>query len=192
MPLTLASAGWKVSTGPLVWNRRKADLGPKAGRGRLPVLWAADIDGGVIHRDPVRDSMRYLALRPSDESSMVLTDPAVLIQRTTAPEQTRRLVSASLTDNILRKWGNRVVVENHVNVVRPVAADPLIDVDTLARLLKTPTIDRVLRCLSGSVAVSAYELEALPLPDAETLTGWTQLEDAGFERAVARAYRPEA
>lgn len=190
MPLSLSSAGWKVSTGPLVWNRRKDDLGPAAGSGRVPVVWAADIDGGVIHRDPIRDSMRYLALRPSDESVMVLDHPAVVIQRTTAPEQTWRLVSASLTDDVLRKWGGRVVVENHVNVVRPVVNDPLIDVSTLARLFETSTIDRVVRCFSGSVAVSAYELEALPLPDAETLKGWAELEGAGFEEAVARAYRP--
>jgi adenine-specific DNA-methyltransferase len=39
MKTTLRSSGWRVSTGPLVWNRRKADLGPEPGPGRVPVLW---------------------------------------------------------------------------------------------------------------------------------------------------------
>jgi adenine-specific DNA-methyltransferase len=192
MPLTLSQAGWNVSTGPLVWNRRKEDLRAKPESGALPVLWAADIDGGVVHRDSERDSLRYLVMQGSDERYLVLNEPAVLVQRTTAPEQARRLVSAPLTSETLESWGGRVVVENHVNVLRPTSTllPPLIDAATLAKLLATETLDRVLRCLSGSVAVSAYELEALPLPSAEVLAAWSKMKAEVFERAVASAYRP--
>ena len=34
----------------------------------------------------------------------------------------------------------------------------------LAVLLNSDVVDQVFRCINGSVAVSAYELEALPLP----------------------------
>lgn len=190
MPNTLGSVGWRVSTGPLVWNRRKGDLSPERAVDRAVVLWAADIDGGEVHRDPARDSVRYLALSGNDERVMVLDEPAVLVQRTTAPEQSRRLVAAHLTADILAKWGGRVVVENHVNVVRPTALAPAVPADTVARLMATDTVDRVLRCLSGSVAVSAYELEALPLPDLAVLAQWTELPGEEFDHAVARAYRP--
>jgi adenine-specific DNA-methyltransferase len=190
MPLTLGSAGWKISTGPLVWNRRKTDLAPASAGSRVRVLWAADIDGGVIHRDRARDNVRFLTLSGTDEQVMVLDQPAVLIQRTTAPEQNRRLVAAYLNAEILAQWGGRIVVENHVNVARPVTGAPALSAEILYRLFATDTIDRVLRCLSGSVAVSAYELEALPLPSAEVLKQWSLLEGQEFPRAVAAAYRP--
>jgi adenine-specific DNA-methyltransferase len=188
MPLTLAAAGWKISTGPLVWNRRKHDLAANPSDSSLQILWAADIDGGVIHRDSARDSIRFLKLRGNDAAVMVLDQPAVLIQRTTAPEQARRLVAAHLSAETLRAWGGRIVVENHVNVARPRVPAPSLSAEALSRLFATDTIDRVLRCLSGSVAVSAYELEALPLPPAHVLRQWSQLEGEQFSQAVAIAY----
>lgn len=190
MPLTLATAGWKVSTGPLVWNRRKADLSASPADSRVRVLWAADIDGGVVHRDRIRDDVRFLTLRGNDDRVLVLDQPAVLVQRTTAPEQARRLVAAHLDQSTLDHWGGRVVVENHVNVLRPRISSLPLSAEALTRLFASETIDRVLRCFSGSVAVSAYELEALPLPSAEALARWSQIEGNDFNKAVAAAYRP--
>lgn len=193
MPLNVTATGWRVSTGPLVWNRRSSDLYPEPGPNRVPVLWAADLDGGRLHRDRVRDHLRYLELRvPSDRAVMVLTEPAVLVQRTTAPEQSRRLVATELTADMLNSWGGAVVVENHVNVVRPTeTVPPLLGQAALNRVLATRTLDRVLRCLSRSVAVSAYELESLPLPSAKVLREWNSLTGTALEVAVVSAYQPE-
>lgn len=190
MPLTLASAGWKVSTGPLVWNRRREDLGPEETELSARVVWAADLDGGRLHQDPSRDALRWLALRGSDAAVMLLDEPAVLVQRTTAPEQQRRVVGVELAAASLEAWGGAVVVENHVNVLRPATLAPMLSRETLTAVLATKTIDRLTRCISGSVAISAYELESLPLPDAQVLTTWEDLRGDALERAVAAAYRP--
>ena len=189
LPLRLADVGYRCSTGPLVWNRRQADLSPSPGSTAVPVVWAADIDGGRLHRDPARDLLRYLRLRASDGPSLVLTRPAVLVQRTTAPEQARRLVAAHLAESDLLAWGGRVVVENHVNVLHSIVEEPILDGPTLAAVLHSATLDRVIRSLSGSVAVSAYEIESIPLPDAETLRTWNGRTDEDLEGAVAFAYR---
>jgi adenine-specific DNA-methyltransferase len=189
MPLTIGQAGWHASTGPLVWNRRKADLHARNSRNRLPVLWGADIDGGILHRDRARDSMRYLTLSaPSDNQVMVLEEPAVLVQRTTAPEQNRRVVCAELNQEVLDSFGGRVVVENHLNVLRPTTETPLLSLNTLTRVLQTQTIDRLMRCISGSVAVSSYEIDSLPLPDLNVLTSWESLFGEDLEIAVRNAY----
>lgn len=190
MPNTLSSVGWKASTGPLVWNRRKANLHAELGSGRAPIIWAADIDGGVVHRDRARDSTRYLALEGTDLDVMVLDHPALLVQRTTAPEQTRRLVVAALTQDALDALGGMVVVENHVNVLRASCEQPKISMATLARVLATTTLDRVMRSLSGSVAVSAYELAAIPLPADDVLAAWETLRDDELDAAVRATYRP--
>lgn len=192
MPLNLSSAGWRVSTGPLVWNRRRADLHAEPGTARLPVLWAADIDGGHLHRDRARGLMRYLQTgTDADRAVMTLSEPAVVVQRTTAPEQTRRIVAVELTVDDLTEWGGALVVENHVNVIRPTTPTPALSRSTLARVLATPTMDRLMRCLAGSVAVSAYELESLPLPGAEVLSIWETLTVDALNTAVASAYHPE-
>jgi len=190
--LTLRDCGWRASTGPLVWNRRKDDLFPEPAPGRFPVIWAADVDGGSLHQDPQRDSLRFIALEADKRPTYCLQSPAVLVQRTTAPEQGRRVVSVELSRALLAEWGGRVVVENHVNVLRPASGrPPAISLGTLNAVLATQTIDRVMRCVSGSVAVSAYELEALPLPDEGTLASWEVLRGEALERAVANAYRPK-
>lgn len=193
MPLSLRSVGWRVSTGPLVWNRRRADLNPVRGKDMAPVLWAADLDGGKLHCDSRRDRLRWLSLQGNDASVLLLEEPAILVQRTTAPEQQRRVVCVELTPALLSEWGGAIVVENHVNVIRAVGpAKPLLSRPALAAVLSTRTIDQLMRCISGSVAVSAYELESLPLPDAATLATWEPLRGEALESAVSASYRTAA
>src|SRR5580704_17653444 len=59
-----------------------------------------------------------------------------------------------------------VTVENHLNMLIPTAAKPIIPPALLSAFLNSSAADRAFRCLSGSVAVSAYERESLPLPSA--------------------------
>lgn len=188
-PATLATLGWRVSTGPLVWNRRKTDLYRHAGRERHPILWAADIDGGTVHRDARRAATRYIKLRDeADRRVMLLREPSVLVQRTTSPEQRRRLVAAVLDNNQLADFDGAVVIENHINVLRPTSPDPSLTAELLGRLLSTETLDHVTRCISGSVALSAYELSALPFPDPTVLRQWEVLDDDDLAVAVAETY----
>lgn len=189
LPETLASLGWQVSTGPLVWNRRKADLHARRDAQRVRVLWAGDIDSARVQQDPRRDNMRYLSLASErDRAVNVLNEPAVLVQRTSAPESPRKLVAAPLGQDILNPTGG-VVVENHVNILRPRTS--AVPIDLMARILGTETMDRLVRCVSGSVALSAYELSALPMPEESTLLAWAALGDQALEAAVAAAYTLE-
>lgn len=189
LPNTLASAGWKVSTGPLVWNRRKEDLSSRPANDRYPIVWAADIDSGAVTRSPSRSHTRYLTTRSArDRGVMVLNEAAVLVQRTTAPEQQRRLVVAELSEEYLERVGGGVVIENHVNAIRPHGDTQMLSRGLLARLLSTVALDKLVRCISGSVALSAYELESITLPDVETLTRWESLSSEELEQAVSHVY----
>jgi len=186
MPLTLRDAGWSASTGPLVWNRRKEDIAPAGG---TPIVWGSDLVDGKVRQTELRKSLRTIHLHSdSDRRTMILKESAVLVQRTTAPEQQRRLVAADLDSATLATWGGEIVVENHVNILRPVGS-PLVSQRLLADLLAMKTLDAVARCISGSVALSAFELESLPLPAAEVLARWEALNGQELERAVAETYR---
>ena len=41
---------------------------------------------------------------------------------------------------------------------------PLISPEVIALLLNSRLLDEIFRCINGSVAVSAYEIESMPMP----------------------------
>jgi adenine-specific DNA-methyltransferase len=164
MPHRLRNYGYKVSTGPLVWNRHKDQLAAKPGKSTFPLIWAESItsDGCFQFRADKRNHAPYFRTREGDDWLMT-RKTCVLLQRTTAKEQSRRLIAAELPAQMIRKHG-AVVIENHLNMIRPVNGAPAVPASALAAVLNSASVDRAFRCISGSVAVSAYELENLPLP----------------------------
>lgn len=161
----LADYGYRVATGQLVWNRHKLQFRQHAGAGCYPVLWAECIqsDGTFEFRAQNREHRPYISL-DSDQEFLINQEPCVLVQRTTSKEQNRRLVAAMIPNSFIVQHPG-YVVENHVNMLVPVHTKPVVSLTLLTKLLNSATVDHAFRCISGSVAVSAYELEHLPLPD---------------------------
>ncbi len=192
-PYRLADYGYTVSTGPLVWNRHKTSLQDVWSEGCCPLVWAESVrsDGRFEFRAAKRNHKPYF--QPTPEERWVVTDfPCVLLQRTTAREQCRRLIAAELPMSFLKEHGG-VVVENHLNVVKPINGTPTVSAAVLAALLNSDVLDQVFRCINGSVAVSAYELEALPLPPPEAMKELEPMVQRGagreaLEQALRRAY----
>ena len=193
LPYRLADYGYTVSTGPLVWNRHRLSLRGRPGKGRYPLVWAEAVrsDGVFEFRAEKRNHKPYFEPKPKEY--WVVTDfPCVLLQRTTAKEQCRRLIAAELPASFIEKHG-AVVVENHLNMIKPLNGVPKMLPAALAVLLNSDVVDRVFRCINGSVAVSAYELEALPLPPPENIKEIERLvkrraKRETLERTVERLY----
>ena len=163
-PYRLADYGYTVSTGPLVWNRHKPSLRAGPGKGRYPLIWAESIrsDGVFEFRAEKRNHKPFF--KPKTKERWVLTEcPCVLLQRTTAKEQCRRLIAAELPASFIDEHG-AVAVENHLNMIKPANGAPKVSPAAVAVLLNSNALDQVFRCINDSVAVSAYELAALPLP----------------------------
>lgn len=187
MPHRLVDWGYTVSTGPLVWNRYKDQLVKRPGRRRYPIIWAEAVspDGRFEWRAEKRDHVPYCEIRPGDEWMIVRT-PCVLLQRTTAKEQHRRLIAAPLPAEFVRSH-EAVVVENHLNMIRSLGSHPAVSHDTLAAFINSAAADSAFRCVSGSVAVSAYELEALPIPAPVDLSKLSRLVAAQAGRMEIEA-----
>ncbi|HZK89564.1 MAG TPA: N-6 DNA methylase [Stellaceae bacterium] len=183
MPYRLADYGYGVSTGPLVWNRYKGQLQAAPTADGFPVIWAESVasDGRFELRSERRNHSPWFAAKRPKDDWLIVTQSCVLLQRTTAKEQPRRLIAAELPQSLIRRHGG-VVVENHLNMVRPICADPLVSVAVIAGLLKTSTLDAAFRCINGSVAVSAYELEQLPLPGPVVMAKLAKLVASGAAR----------
>lgn len=169
MPTRLEHWGYRVNTGPLVWNRYKDQLRDTRSRNTVPLIWAECVtsDGHFIFRSEKRGHKPYFLLHDEDDW-LVVRMPCVLLQRTTAKEQPRRLIAAEMPASFLAEHDG-VTVENHLNMLVPTSSRPTVSPAFLAAFLNTSTADRAFRCLSGSVAVSAYELENLPVPPAGKL-----------------------
>ncbi len=167
MPHRLTHYYLSVSTGQLVWNRHKDQLRMEKNPNSVPLIWAESVlpDGTFRFKSVRTNHQPYFELKPK-QNYLLTTEPCILVQRTTAKEQHRRLISALLPQGFLMEHGNTVVVENHLNIIRRITGlFSQVPLRAVSVLLNSQTVDHVFRCISGSVAVSAYELNALPLPD---------------------------
>ena len=184
LPHRLSDYGYEVSTGPLVWNRHKDGLSATLEEGRLPLIWAESVrsDGVFDFRADQRAHQPYFQPEPG-QKWLITRAPCVLLQRTTAKEQGRRLIAAELPIEFDAEHGG-VVVENHLNIIRPRNDQPKVSTGVMAALLNSNLVDQIFRCINGSVAVSAYELESLPLPPPETMRGLETLVTKGADRHI--------
>lgn len=193
MQARLVDLGYSVSTGPLVWNRFKDQLRSAPDEKCVhPLIWAECVtsDGRFVFRALKRNHAPYFKVKPGD-GWLIVNEPCVLVQRTTAKEQPRRLIAAELpAEFVIAHRG--VIVENHLNMVRA-SAPRAAPAGVIAALLNSRVVDDLFRCMSGSVAVSAFELEALPLPPLCDLRRLAALVRKGapwpeIERECARLY----
>jgi adenine-specific DNA-methyltransferase len=194
MPYRLKDYGYGVSTGPLVWNRFKDQFRSDPGTDTFPVIWAEAVtsDGRFIWRSEKRNHFPWFAAKRPRDDWMIVTRPCVLLQRTTAKEQPRRLIAAELPESFIRRYGG-VLVENHLNMIRAIHPNPAIPAAVIAVLLNSAVLDGAFRCINGSVAVSAFELEELPLPAPLVIERLVRLITAGapsakVEATIAAAY----
>lgn len=169
MPTRISDLGYSVATGQLVWNRHKEQLTKNMGEGALPLIWAESVTGnGFKFSADKRNHVPYININ-HNQAHLVTRSAVVLLQRTTSKEQNRRLLAAELPQEFVNEYGG-AVIENHLNIIySPVGITPSISLRTLCLLLNSEKVDSAFRCISGSVAVSAYELNALPLPKVEQL-----------------------
>jgi adenine-specific DNA-methyltransferase len=195
MKFRLSSYGYSVSTGPLVWNRHKPQFRMQPEPGALPVVWAEAVtsDGRFIWRAEKRNHASWFAAKPGKDDWLVVRHACVLLQRTTAKEQDRRLIAAEMPDSFVASHRGGVIVENHLNMIRSRAGTPAFPPTTIAAVLNSRAADAAFRCISGSVAVSAFELEELPLPSPAAMRTIGALLDrrapaAAIEQAIAAAY----
>ncbi|RXD01736.1 SAM-dependent methyltransferase [Sphingomonas sp. UV9] len=183
MTARLKDWGYRVSTGPLVWNRYKDQMRQRPARGVHPLIWAEAVsaNGCFAFRAEKRNHAPYFKIEARD-AWLLVQEACVLVQRTTAKEQARRLIAAELPADFIAQHGG-VVVENHLNMVRP-SARPAVSPATVAAVLNSKIVDQLFRCINGSVAVSAFEMEALPLPSAAAMRKVEALVGRGADSAT--------
>ena len=200
----VSAAVWQTPT-PARGGGEGGEGGQAGGRGAGPTrggqlkVVTTKMKGGYLRKNgaPYSDKAvmtEYFVKTKHDNGDewLVVREPVVLLQRTTAKEQSRRLIAAEMSRRFISEHGG-AVVENHLNMVRPILRWPLVPSGVATAFFNSGAADKVFRCLSGSVAVSAYELEAMPLPPPASLGELRTLVERGapaaeVERACERLY----
>lgn len=190
---TLDDYGYHARTGALVYHRDKRPrylsseqaIDPKA---LMPLIWSKNISpDGEFSLNRVSSPFKERLVDMGEATAAgAIRKPAVVLQRVSSTEQPRRLVGAAIPAELFTEFGG-VVGENHVCFLEQADGDCEISPELLSQILRTTTVDRLFRCISGATNVSAYELKHLPLPDPKKLlTAMAQGLD--IEAAVRHAY----
>lgn len=113
---SLRDMGWRATVGNLVANREAERMHCDPAPGRLPLIWAACVQGdGTFDFDRGRLSrqakgMAFVTL--SAGVAGVVEGPCVVVQRTSSRSQGRRLVAAAIPDEFFVQYRG-AVGENH-------------------------------------------------------------------------------
>jgi adenine-specific DNA-methyltransferase len=170
----LADYGIAIRTGSVVWNRDERPRYSTRGRetdnsvSRYPLVWSDCIgaDGSFDFERAKCRAPNEVFVGTQDADPELLRSSAIAIKRTSNSKQPRRIYCAFIGKDFVQDYG-AYLGENHVNLLVPEGEASSIDLEVLAQVLNSEPVDEAFRCLSGSSAVSKYELSRLPLPDME-------------------------
>jgi adenine-specific DNA-methyltransferase len=189
---TLSDYGYVARTGYFVWNREKERyrVGRKPRKSEVPLFWAHNVKPGELCRpyDDGEDSTLIGFVKfKNDNTTPVIRNDAVILQRTSNRRQPRRLIAAiARLSKVPGKRG--FITENHtIVIVRIQKRPPAVSLSVLCRLINTAAVDARFRRISGSVSVSTKALNQLPLPAADHVRTLF-IADADDERAAAACY----
>lgn len=196
-PFRIADYGYIVRIGAFVWNRDKRPTYftlqqtlDASAKHAIPLLWSRDIESGgtvqFLNHIKYDDEPAFVDISDAGHRSIV-RNPAVVLQRVTSNDQSRRLVAARVPTDITERFGG-FIGENHVVILEADVPMPAVSTDTLVKLLSSTPIDRNFRCISGATNVSIFELAQLPLPSPMHLSKFLT-DGMGIDEAVNAAFK---
>lgn len=169
----IASYGYRVRVGKVVRKRERRQLFAEPAPGRLPVLWASDVraEGVFKFQGGTRTALSAWYLPPATGGlGYVSRGRSVIVQRTANRDQRRRLNASAVSEAFAAAHAEHGYVgENHVIMIEPTTAGPLVSPDVLAALLNSAIVSERFSAVAGSFSVSAKLLARLALPPAEAL-----------------------
>lgn len=168
---SLTDLGYEISTGQLVWNRCKEQLQSQKTKKSFPLIWAEAIKpGGKFKFAYKNPENHYPYFRVNQSQDYLLnTSACIIAQRTTSKEQNRRIAATIIPDHFFVKY-KAAVIENHINIIKPHVSHQAPSLEAILALLRSQAIDVLIRSINGSVAISAFELNCLPMPSKKDMS----------------------
>lgn len=185
---TLSDYGYRVRVGKVVPTRERKRLHTSRRKGDMPLLWASSIrPDGSFDFEAARRLGNALWYKPPTEGSIAYTStgPAVIVQRTSNRDQTRRLNAAMVPKRFRDEYKGGFVAENHVIVIEGTDGRPALPPSVLVKVLNAGATNERFSAVSGSFSVSAKLLQRLALPDPEKVKA---LDSSRFDHGLRRLF----
>ncbi|WP_225072565.1 N-6 DNA methylase [Desulfuromonas sp. CSMB_57] len=196
----LADYGYGARAGYFVWNRQKERCREKKrpGEKEFPLIWAHCVKSNEpcrlsthrIHGQP--DLMTFVKFDAPSES--LISQPAVVLQRTTNRRQAKRLIAGYIPKSMIDEYGS-LISENHTIVVYPLpSVEQHINCETMCRLLNSRPVDNRYRQISGTVSISVKLMKEMPFPPPILIQNKLRnnLSEEEFDALVEDCYREAA
>lgn len=166
----LADYGYGVRAGYFVWNRQKERCreADRPEHNEFPLVWAHCVKaneqcGLSTHRIHGQPGLMSLVKFDAPSDSLI-SQPAIVLQRTTNRRQAKRLIAGYIPKSMLNEYGS-LISENHTIVVYPLpGVEQKVSYEAMCRLLNSRPVDNRYRQISGTVNVSVKLLKEMPFP----------------------------
>ena len=167
---TLPKLGFKLKTGPVVDFRCREYIKENPDKTTVPLLYAGHYNNYYIRFPiPKYNDFQYIINIPETQYLMLDNKNYLLVKRLTAKEESRRLQCAIYLAESYIQY-NKIGIENHINylckLVGEITQEELYG---MFCLFNSSVLDRYYRILNGNTQVNATEVNAIPLPDLETI-----------------------
>lgn len=160
---SLASYGWKISTGPVVAFRAKEFQSAEGGPGTVPLMWLNHVHPMEVRWPLAKRKVEHILDRMASRNILVPNANYVLMRRFSAKEEKRRLVAAPYLAASMNV--PMVGLENHLNYIyRPGGSLTEEEAVGLAAFLNSTLLDTWFRATNGNTQVGAAEIRAMPMP----------------------------
>jgi adenine-specific DNA-methyltransferase len=147
---SLKELGYKVKTGPVVWNQHKKDLSNNEVNS-IPLIWSENIEDEIIKLNVNHKNGQFI-LKSSLERQAIYSENCIVVNRITGSPNNPHLRSA-LVD--LKEWTS----ENHTNIIYK--TDGIVSLKEIQKQLCLPRTNNVIKYITGNTQISKTELENL-------------------------------
>jgi hypothetical protein len=150
---TLATLGFRVKTGEVVWNQEKESLTDSSDQGAIPVIYSNNIVNGAVRLlDGGLGGEKKQYIR-GEAWKKPVTGPALVISRGYGNKYQFNYAAV--------EPGFEFYGENHVNVITPKHSEALANLERVKASLKDARTAEFIRLFVGNGALSKTELETV-------------------------------
>ena len=154
--------GLSFTTGKIQWDLYKSVLGDVPIPTATRLIWAENVQR--YHYSEARKRADRIYINAQLEKCQPITHDTIIVQRTTAVEQERRIIAHLFSPD---SFGYPIQAENHTSYLTEAEDVPL---KFVLGILNSKFIDFIFRHINSNTQVSAGELNSLPFPDSEAST----------------------
>ena len=155
--------GLSFTTGKIQWDLYKSVLGDVPIPIATRLIWAENVQR--YHYSGARKRADRIYINAPLEKCQPITHDTIIVQRTTAVEQERRIIAHLFSPD---SFGYSIQAENNTSYLAEVQDMPL---KFVLGILNSKFIDFIFRHINSNTHVSAGELNSLPFPDLDDSTG---------------------